>query len=326
MKVCVIGGAGYIGSRLVPALLERGHEVWVVEVFWFGSVLLKACYKAGNFGGSYTDARELSAHDLKGFDAVIFLAGLSNDPMAEFAPRLNFEFNAALPAYLAWAAATANVPHFIHAGSCSVYGRCKLATETETPRTGFPYGISKLLGERGVEQAEQTFSGFTALNFRMGTVCGGSPRMRFDLLVNAMVKDAYVKRQITVNDASAWRPVLDIRDAVDAYVEAVETPTMRGVVNLLSWNSDVMSVAERVQTLVERELGVKAEIAVRNQEDLRSYAASPRKAEMMGLKAKHDIDSTILDVIARVRELEAAGKALDAEEFYNIQVFRRLKL
>lgn len=313
MKVTIFG-AGFIGSALAPTLLARDHEVTAVDIGWFGNYLPAACEQR------WIDAGRTMISDLQGQDCVIFLAGVSNDPMAGFDPYLNYVANAALPGFLAYQSARAGVPHFIHGGSCSVYGRAKTATEITTAATGFPYGISKYMGEVGCSQAARAANDMAVLNFRMGTVCGFSPRMRFDLLVNAMVKDAFLHHEISVNDPLAWRPVLDIRDAVSFYIDAIETPTMQGTINILSWNCNVQTVAERVQTLMSKHLGIAVKIIDKGVEDLRSYAASNVLAANCGLIPKHDLDSTIMNVIGNLDQFED----LDADEYYNIRVFEKL--
>jgi len=116
MKILIAGGAGYIGSVLIPKLLERGYEVSVIDLFWFGNHLPREVRIV------HKDIFDLQSDDVRGFDQAIFLAGLSNDPMAEFSPSKNFIFNAAAPAFLAYLAKGAGVKRFIYAGSCSVYG------------------------------------------------------------------------------------------------------------------------------------------------------------------------------------------------------------
>ena len=116
MKILIAGGAGYIGSKLVPHLLERGYEIDVIDLFWFGDFLPDKVkrIKKGLF--------DLTQDEVKEYEQVIFLAGLSNDPMAEYSPHLNFIHNAAAPAYLAYIAKQSGVKRFIYASSCSVYG------------------------------------------------------------------------------------------------------------------------------------------------------------------------------------------------------------
>src|SRR5271163_5116928 len=148
MKLLVAGGAGYLGSVLIPRLLDRGYDVEVVELFWFGNHL------PSQIGMLNKDIFQLSVEDLKAYDQVMFLAGLSNDPMAEYSPSKNFVLNAAAPAYLGYIAKMARVKRYIYASSCSVYGYTEneLYDETRAVSSSYPYGISKLQGEQAVMQ------------------------------------------------------------------------------------------------------------------------------------------------------------------------------
>ena len=116
MRILVAGGCGFIGSVLVPILEEHGYTVEVVDLLWFGN------FHADRIKVTEKELFELQVADLEGFDQIVFLAGLSNDPMAEYSPAANFIQNAALPSYLAFAARKAGVKRFIYASSCSVYG------------------------------------------------------------------------------------------------------------------------------------------------------------------------------------------------------------
>lgn len=164
MKLLIAGGAGYVGSVLIPKLLDRGYKVDVVDLFWFGNNLPR------DVAVLQKDIFQLSVEDLEPYDQVIFLAGLSNDPMAEFSPSKNFIFNAAAPAYLAYTAKNAKVKRYIYASSCSVYGYTEneLFDETRPVSSTYPYGISKLQGEQAAMQlADEDFS---VISLRKGTV------------------------------------------------------------------------------------------------------------------------------------------------------------
>ncbi len=217
LNLLLVGGAGYIGSALTPALSERGYAVSVVDLMWFGNHL------PAGIPIIKKDVFDLTERDLASFDQVVFLAGLSNDPMAEYSPSKNFVFNAAAPAYLAYIAKRAGVRRFIYAGSCSVYGYTvnELYDEASPAVSKHPYGISKLQGEQAAMQL--CAEGFSVICFRQGTVSGYSPRMRLDLIVNTMFRTAMQTGEITVSNPSIWRPILSIRDAVSAYVRAVES-------------------------------------------------------------------------------------------------------
>ncbi len=241
MKILVAGGAGYLGCVLIPKLLDRGYEIDVVDLFWFGNHLpnrVRIVHK---------DIFDLSLDDLKGYEQIIFLAGLSNDPMAEFSPSKNFIFNAAAPAYLGYIAKKAGVKRYVYACSCSVYGYTEneLFDESHPTVCGYPYGISKLQGEQAVMQLQD--GNFSVISLRKGTVSGYSPRMRLDLIVNTMFKTAMRDHTITVNNPSIWRPILSIEDAASAYNRALEAqPSVSGIFNIASGNYTVAEVADLV--------------------------------------------------------------------------------
>ncbi len=246
MKVLIAGGAGYVGSVLIPKLLDRGYKVDVVDLFWFGNYLPR------QVGILNKDIFHLTVEDLEPYDQVIFLAGLSNDPMAEFSPSKNFIFNAAAPAYLAYTAKNAKVKRYIYASSCSVYGYTEdeLFDETRPVSSIYPYGISKLQGEQAAMQlADENFS---VIALRKGTISGYSPRMRFDLIINTMFKNAVREHVITVNNPSIWRPILSIEDAATAYTRAVEANyKLSGIFNIASGNYTVGEIADLVRVAVE---------------------------------------------------------------------------
>src|ERR1700739_2893968 len=227
MKVLIAGGAGYVGSALIPKLLDRGYKVDVVDLFWLRKP------RPRQVGILNKDIFQLSEEDLEPYDQVVFLAGLSNDPMAEYSPSKNFVFNAAAPSYLAYMSKKASVKRYIYASSCSVYGYTEneLFDETRPVSSSYPYGISKLQGEQAVMQLVSP--SFSVISLRKGTISGYSPRMRFDLIVNTMFKSAMKDGVININNPSIWRPLLSIEDAATAYIRAIEAnPQLSGIFNV----------------------------------------------------------------------------------------------
>jgi nucleoside-diphosphate-sugar epimerase len=317
MRILAAGGAGYIGSRLIPVLLEHGYEVDVVDLLWFGNHL------PGNVSVAKKDLFKCQPDDLKDYDQVIFLAGLSNDPMAEFDPSMNFIFNGALPSYVAFIAKKAGVKRFIYASSCSVYGYTvnELYDEEGPVTCGYPYGISKLQGERGVLQL--TDKNFSVIALRQGTVCGFSPRMRMDLIVNTMFKSVMMGRRIVVNNPSIWRPILDIRDAATAYLRAIQADySLSGVYNVASGNFTVGQVGDMVKYEMEKLLGEKITTELKNIHDFRNYKVTIDRARTyLGFQPQH----TIEDIIEDLYENRACFKNYDDDQLYNIRVFEKLK-
>jgi len=318
MRVLVAGGAGYLGSVLIPKLAGRGYAVDVVDLFWFGNHL------PGETGVLHKDIFHLEVADLEEYETVIFLAGLSNDPMAEFSPSKNFIFNAAAPAYLAYIAKKAKVKRFIYACSCSVYGYTvdELYDETRPAVSNYPYGISKLQGEQAALQLMD--DSFSVISLRKGTVSGYSPRMRLDLIVNTMFKSALRDGVITVNNPAIWRPILSIHDAASAYVRAVEaSPAISGIFNIASANYTVGEVADLVKLALERQMGSRIALTIKHIHDFRNYKVSIRKAEnILSFHPHDDVTSIVGDLLANKSRFEDWDNPL----YYNIEAFKKLEL
>jgi nucleoside-diphosphate-sugar epimerase len=317
MRLLVAGGAGYVGSVLIPKLLDRGYRVDVVDLFWFGNHLPE------QIGILKKDIFHLTAEDLRTYDQVIFLAGLSNDPMAEYSPSKNFIFNASAPAYLAYIAKAAGVKRCIYASSCSVYGYTEneLFDETRPVSSSYPYGISKLQGEQAVMQMVDP--NFSVISLRKGTVSGYSPRMRFDLIVNTMFRSAMKDGVININNPSIWRPLLSIEDAATAYIRAIEAnPQLSGIFNIASGNYTVGEVGDMVRAAIEERLGLRPRVHIHHIQDFRNYKVSTQKAATV--LSFHPDD----DVKAIVRHLiDNMDKCSDWDNplYSNIAAFKQLE-
>jgi nucleoside-diphosphate-sugar epimerase len=324
MKLLIAGGAGYVGSVLIPKLLERGYKVDVVDLFWFGNHLPR------QVGVLNKDIFQLSTEDLEPYDQVIFLAGLSNDPMAEYSPSKNFIFNAAAPAYLGYVAKNAKVRRYIYASSCSVYGYTEneLYDETGPVASSYPYGISKLQGEQAVMQMAN--GDFSVVALRKGTISGYSPRMRFDLIVNTMFKCAMKDRTIVVNNPSIWRPILSIEDAATAYIRAIEADyRISGIFNIASGNYTVGEVGDLVKNAIEGRTGRRVGLTINHAQDFRNYKVSIEKSKNVlsfhpaedvksivnnlldNMDKCHDWDNPLYSNIASFKELENGIETYD---------------
>lgn len=317
MRILIAGGAGYVGSALIPKLLDRGYKVDVVDLFWFGNNL------PSEVGVIHKDIFDLQVADLSGFDHVIFLAGLSNDPMADFSPAKNFIFNASAPAYLAYIAKKAKVRRYIYASSCSVYGYTEnqLFDEGSPVSSSYPYGISKLQGEEAVMQ--MATSEFSVIALRKGTVSGYSPRMRFDLLVNTMFKCAMQEGVIHVTDPAIWRPFLAIEDATMAYTRAIEAnDSLSGIFNIASGNHTVGEVADLVKLAVEEDLGKKIALDIKHIKDMRNYKVSIERANtILSFHPHQSVRSIVRSLIANMDKYGDWDNPL----YYNIRVFKELE-
>lgn len=227
MKVLLTGGDGYIGTVLAPLLLERGHDVVIYDagyhrVGW----LYDGVDEAPRW--KRLDTRHLTRSALEGFEGIIHLADLSNDPVGELDPDLTFAINHRATVALATEAAAVGVERFVYSSSCSVYGasgedESVLSTE-ETPTAPLTaYAKCKVL----VEDDLRPMAGadFTPVFLRNATAYGASPRMRFDLVVNELTAMGYLDRKLVLqSDGTPWRPLVHIRDIAKAMVCALEAP------------------------------------------------------------------------------------------------------
>ncbi|HEQ72637.1 MAG TPA: NAD(P)-dependent oxidoreductase [Spirochaetia bacterium] len=316
MKILVAGGAGYIGSVLVPALMEHGYDVDVMDLCWFGNYLPR------NVNVIKKELFLCTKEDLEPYEQVIFLAGLSNDPMAEYNPAKNFIDNGALPGYVAYLAKSAGVRRFIYASSCSVYGYTvdKLYDEEAPTASSYPYGISKLQGERGALQLQDR--DFSVISLRQGTISGFSPRMRFDLIVNTMFKTSSQQKKIVVNNPAIWRPIFDIRDSANAFTRAVQASySISGVFNVTSDNYTVGQVADLVKSEIEKRSGEKIKIEIHDIRDFRNYKVSINKAKtFLGFSPIYSITDVIDDLYDH---LSLYGD-FEQDKYYNIRIFKKL--
>ncbi|NND71963.1 MAG: SDR family oxidoreductase [Rhodothermales bacterium] len=224
MKVLVTGHLGYIGTVMVPELIERGHDVVGLD-----SDLFREC----SFDDTsivrvpelIKDVRDVSISDMRGFDAVIHLANLSNDPLGNLNPNLTYEINHLGSVQLASFARKAGVERFLFSSSCSLYGAAGLDAVTESAEFNpvTPYGKAKVLAERDI--ALLASDEFSPIFLRNATAYGVSPRFRFDLVVNNLTAWALATGKIMIkSDGSPWRPLVHIRDITSAFIAALEAP------------------------------------------------------------------------------------------------------
>jgi nucleoside-diphosphate-sugar epimerase len=224
MKVLVTGTEGYIGTELLPQLAARGHEVVGLDTGFYREGRL---YGTIAEGGRHIkrDTRHVTRAELEGFDAVVHLAELSNDPLGALNPDLTFRVNHLGSVALARAARDAGVARFIYASSCSVYGAGSddVKTERSEPNPQTAYATCKALVERDV--AALAGDGFSPVFLRNATAFGASPRMRFDLVLNNLAGLAWTTGEIRVtSDGTPWRPLVHLRDIGQAVACALEAP------------------------------------------------------------------------------------------------------
>ena len=225
MRVLVTGSSGYVGSVLCPIFEEHGHEV----------VGLDTGYYDGCDFGAYDgerqritlDVRDVEPRHLEGFDAVVHLAALSNDPLGDLSPELTHEINHHGTVRVARAAKKAGVPRFVFASSCSMYGASDadaLLAEDAPLRPLTAYAESKVRSEEALRELDG--NGLTTVSMRNATVYGVSPRLRLDIVLNNLAAWSHVTGKIRLlSDGMSWRPLLHVRDLAKVAVRMVEAPS-----------------------------------------------------------------------------------------------------
>ena len=223
MRVLVTGHTGYIGSRLTPMLLEAGHEVTGLD-----TDLFRDCTFVGELADVphiYRDVRDVTIDDVSGFDAIIHLAALSNDPLGDYDPGLTEAINEKASIRIAELAKRAGVSRFLFASSCSNYGAAgqHFMTEDSPLDPITPYGVSKVAVEKALgPMADESFC---PVYLRASTAYGVSPRLRFDLVLNNLTAWAVTTGKVLLkSDGTPWRPVVHVDDICLAYLALLEAP------------------------------------------------------------------------------------------------------
>lgn len=330
MKVLVTGGAGYIGSVLVRELQKKGYAVKVFDKLYFGRDSLNNIEnKIELIQG---DIRSIDKKNLDGVDAVCHLAGLSNDPTAEYNPSANIDINTYGTYKLAEICAEKGVNKFIFASSASIYDRgLSGSDELQDEKTNVPeperaYSKSKFKAEQVILEIAEKNPNFCPVVLRQGTVYGASPRMRYDLVVNSMVKSAFEKGIIMVFCGGIqWRPLVDVRDISSVYITILEASiekVKKQIFNVVAENIKILDLANIVKKNLNGFVNTEIEINYDERID-RSYRISNNKLKTgLGFRYDWNVETSVIDIAKKIKH----GKISDFNNpiYYNIKWMEHL--
>ncbi len=328
MRVLLTGSNGYVGSVMGRMLLEAGHDVVGLDTGLFRDCTFGD--ETPQHGTIRKDIRDVRAEDLAGFDAVIHLAALCNDPLGSMNPELTAEINHRASVRLARLARSAGVPRFIFASSCSLYGVAgqEMLDEQAAFNPITPYGISKVQVEQ--EVARLATDDFSPTFMRNATAYGVSPRLRLDVVVNNLVAAAYATGEVLIqSDGTPWRPLVHVEDFSRAFIAVLHAPRERVHnqsfnVGRTSENYRVSEIADIVQELVP---GSRIRYAEGAGPDPRSYRVDCSKLEtsLPEYKPQWTVRRGVEELVAAFTRHGMTAEDFGGHRYFRIRNIQRLQ-
>lgn len=321
MRVLVTGGAGYIGSILTQKLIGQNHEIIVYDKMLFDDNLARQ-HRDGCREVVADLMNEEALRACLPCDACCHLAAVSNDPSAELDKGTTDAINVGGTLAVANLCAANNIP-MIAASTASVYGfaEWELCTEESALNPQSHYGRSKVEMEERLRMLQADYPDWQLLIFRKATVFGWSPRMRYDLVVNTMVRDAFTNGRIrVVGGGECWRPLVAVRDVANAYITALNIirsgkPFPAPIINLVHKNYRIGELAAWIAWCLREEAQISLEIDHEKAKDTRSYATSDALAKSVGINCPTGIKEAVDEIWFKLRNGVTAD--IDNPRYYN---------
>lgn len=326
MKILLTGSEGYIGVTLTQVLSHELHDVTGLDTqFYNNGWFYGKAAKPGSF--IKKDVREVTEADVRGFDAVIHLAELSNDPLGQNNPQLTFDINHKGTVNLINSCLKAGVPRFIYSSSCSVYGASDDMSD-ETARTNplTAYAKAKVLNEKYL--LSQKSPAFAPIVLRNATVYGLSPRMRFDLAVNNLAGLAWVTGEIKMDsDGTPWRPFVHILDVCEAFRLALSAPTDKvsgQIFNVGDTRSNYQ--IKDIAKIIGRVFHVRKITLNEQGSDRRNYRVNFDKIrQVLGFKCLRDVKTGAQELLEIFQKVSLQKNTFFAKEYTRLLMIEHLK-
>ena len=326
MKVLVTGDRGYVGSVLAPYLAGHGHEVVGLDADLYAGCDLG---EPPTLESMRVDIRDVRASLLEGFDAVVHLAALSNDPLGDLRPELTFSVNFEGTVALALAARDAGVRRFVFASSCSMYGaseRDDVLDENAPLRPITPYAESKVRAEEALQELAD--DDFWPVSMRNATMYGASPRLRLDVVLNNLVAWAHTTGRIRLlSDGNSWRPLIHVRDVARVVVRLLEAPPELLRATAYNVGSGAQNYVIRdLADLVSDATGCSVEFSAEAASDPRSYRVDFGRLERAfpGLELEWDAASGVQELLAAYRTHGLSEETFEGRPFVRLRQIRHL--